>query len=352
METSSASNHLLSEDVQSPGWNQCRFCLENVPVEELISPCKCGGTVRFVHLECLRHWQREVGNSERATICQVCRGTFSVAPIPTGSFGRGREVRPLFEMVHTNPLYDDSAARNLPRNVLGQIQAMAVIGSLVVHTANDQSKQFAARRKPIAGTDFVSAVLEATLATRLSHWDRGVFLLAAGWEFKASDGSTALMGVNLAGAATETRLSFRMLQERLRGAPLHFRRGGPIRMDRWLALVAYKGRQPSPSSLVHLLEFPDEDEVCSGALFGEPDDVAAGHAVWSSKQLVSEVARNRWGLVRCEASDLAALPVGGAQEDRWSTIWQSREVTTVKVSGPPGKQSEILQACSGRCSIS
>lgn len=37
---------------------QCRFCLAEG--EDLVAPCECRGSQRWVHLSCLRRWQRAV----------------------------------------------------------------------------------------------------------------------------------------------------------------------------------------------------------------------------------------------------------------------------------------------------
>lgn len=36
----------------------CRICLgeENTDANPLIHPCKCAGTMKFIHIECLREW--------------------------------------------------------------------------------------------------------------------------------------------------------------------------------------------------------------------------------------------------------------------------------------------------------
>ena len=36
----------------------CRICLseEELPEHELISPCKCGGSMRYIGLSCLKEW--------------------------------------------------------------------------------------------------------------------------------------------------------------------------------------------------------------------------------------------------------------------------------------------------------
>lgn len=37
----------------------CRYCLEgDVCGDSLISPCECSGSAQYVHLQCLRKWQR------------------------------------------------------------------------------------------------------------------------------------------------------------------------------------------------------------------------------------------------------------------------------------------------------
>ncbi len=41
----------------------CRFCFEDEadrPDEPLIAPCACKGGQKYVHLSCLRRWQRMV----------------------------------------------------------------------------------------------------------------------------------------------------------------------------------------------------------------------------------------------------------------------------------------------------
>jgi hypothetical protein len=39
---------------------ECRYCFSGSEDGELISPCACKGGQAFVHLACLRRWQRMV----------------------------------------------------------------------------------------------------------------------------------------------------------------------------------------------------------------------------------------------------------------------------------------------------
>ena len=40
--------------------NTCKYCLEEEsPDDPLITPCKCSGTMSYVHLNCLQKWAKE-----------------------------------------------------------------------------------------------------------------------------------------------------------------------------------------------------------------------------------------------------------------------------------------------------
>ena len=75
--SSSAQNELI-----------CRFCLEPDVISNLISPCSCTGSSRYVHLRCLRIWQtsnsldnpRRNAQDRRGEICQSCTSPFDPPP--------------------------------------------------------------------------------------------------------------------------------------------------------------------------------------------------------------------------------------------------------------------------------
>jgi hypothetical protein len=69
----------------------CRYCFEGEEAGPLISPCACRGGQKWVHLACLRRWQRIVLVSQpthpafyerdpRHYKCNVCKGTFTCEP--------------------------------------------------------------------------------------------------------------------------------------------------------------------------------------------------------------------------------------------------------------------------------
>ena len=136
----------------------CRYCLmgdEDVEdgdedADELVSPCACRGDQRWVHLDCLRRWQRSVlvtqpthpafyESDERQSVCGVCRTTFSAA-------------------------YAPPERSELMRSFTGpELAALLDIGCLIV------CERRTARR--------MDAVLQLTGMPSLRHWARGVYLI-------------------------------------------------------------------------------------------------------------------------------------------------------------------------------
>ena len=69
----------------------CRYCFDGEEEGELISPCACRGGQKWVHLDCLRRWQRMVlvsqpthpmfhGEDQRQDNCNVCKQPFTCPP--------------------------------------------------------------------------------------------------------------------------------------------------------------------------------------------------------------------------------------------------------------------------------
>ncbi|XP_059181074.1 probable E3 ubiquitin-protein ligase MARCHF10 [Centropristis striata] len=66
--------------------DQCRIChsSDNSISNQLISPCLCSGTVKFVHLDCLRTWIRTKIHSgslpQKIKRCELCHGMLLLDP--------------------------------------------------------------------------------------------------------------------------------------------------------------------------------------------------------------------------------------------------------------------------------
>ena len=60
----------------------CRICFDkDISISKLISPCKCKGSSKFVHIHCLNTWQSHClntwQNTKKAYVCSICMSTFS-----------------------------------------------------------------------------------------------------------------------------------------------------------------------------------------------------------------------------------------------------------------------------------
>uniref|UniRef100_A0A803SPI1 RING-type E3 ubiquitin transferase n=1 Tax=Anolis carolinensis TaxID=28377 RepID=A0A803SPI1_ANOCA len=70
---------LLSEDSEEEEGDLCRICQmsSTSPTNLLIEPCKCTGSLKYVHQECMKKWLQSKINSgsslEAVTTCELCK---------------------------------------------------------------------------------------------------------------------------------------------------------------------------------------------------------------------------------------------------------------------------------------
>lgn len=53
--------------------NECRICLEEDEICNLISPCLCRGTTKYIHEKCLNEWRILSENRDNEHICPQCK---------------------------------------------------------------------------------------------------------------------------------------------------------------------------------------------------------------------------------------------------------------------------------------
>lgn len=61
----------------------CRLCwdTENSESGQLISPCACSGSLRYIHRRCLADWQRtqrQAGQGRKAQTCELCKAPYQL----------------------------------------------------------------------------------------------------------------------------------------------------------------------------------------------------------------------------------------------------------------------------------
>ena len=67
-------------DSQSTEENRCRYCLEtdNDNTNPLIVPCKCDGSLKYVHRKCLDKWRAGDLDSENVLTCEICHEDYCI----------------------------------------------------------------------------------------------------------------------------------------------------------------------------------------------------------------------------------------------------------------------------------
>ena len=63
---------------------ECRFCFQK-DLRPLLSPCRCNGTIKYVHTSCLERWRRENINQPSFSQCLICKTNYIGIDIPPPS---------------------------------------------------------------------------------------------------------------------------------------------------------------------------------------------------------------------------------------------------------------------------
>ena len=58
----------------------CRICLDEDDINNLIYPCKCTGTFKYVHKNCLNEWRTITSNENNRYKCEICNYTYQIVP--------------------------------------------------------------------------------------------------------------------------------------------------------------------------------------------------------------------------------------------------------------------------------
>eukprot|EP00474_Spongospora_subterranea_P006784 CRZ07242.1 hypothetical protein [Spongospora subterranea] len=54
----------------------CRICLEDSAVSDLIQPCQCKGSIRYVHRRCLNEWRAVSQKRNSFFSCELCNASY------------------------------------------------------------------------------------------------------------------------------------------------------------------------------------------------------------------------------------------------------------------------------------
>lgn len=316
----------------------CRICFcGEEDGQSLVSPCKCQGSQRYVHLSCLRKWQRSVqldrsnhpddtDHEDRHRICNVCKEPFDILPEDRATMMSG----------------------------LAEINPEEIRPGMVLIT-----KQTAAEEALPAGSQ-LNLLLRAYIEAKAAHFREAVYILTKIRSQEASDGSDAVIGVNLTRTmdtpdasmleAAPDEATMEMYEGR--GVRIRWMNGGPVSPRAVSAMLRLshlsRGRRTELCAKHGLEELAsDEGVVIQGSMLGvlmlaaeEADAAAAGgheraatvlawagYAQWSRTQLLGEIARGSWGWCQGTAADvrIATEQLSSGSTSLWSSMRYSQE---------------------------
>lgn len=55
----------------------CRICLDNDNINDLFSPCKCKGSIKYIHKSCLEEWRKQ--GSKQFFKCPNCKYSYRLS---------------------------------------------------------------------------------------------------------------------------------------------------------------------------------------------------------------------------------------------------------------------------------
>ena len=206
---------------------------------DVISPCDCSGTQRHVHLHCLLRWIAI--QPSRATKCEICNGSIRgraadvLANPAMQSFFRIH--RTLFACCTTNNRYDRTHSAALSSHtkeaLIGCMHAGGVILQTTSRAASSVQLDNASSQSSAA-----SQLLALLLASRRTHWHSSAFLIAFSRPHAASDGSAALIAVNITQQLKLHECTAALEFQRAHGVRCSVYRGGPCKSNRPIAILS------------------------------------------------------------------------------------------------------------------
>ncbi|KAH6948590.1 hypothetical protein HPB50_025186 [Hyalomma asiaticum] len=125
------------------GRAMCRICHDGDEEEPLVSPCKCSGTIRFVHVSCIEKWL----NQRNLDICDLCGERFQMAAQPSA----------VMQFFHWISQREGQLQRGLLRDVL--VWAIMTTGTVIVHAMILQVALSMASQRESVPTTFLLSVL-------------------------------------------------------------------------------------------------------------------------------------------------------------------------------------------------
>ena len=84
MNSSDEEQRLVNENKEDVA--SCRICYGTAEDGRLIKPCKCSGSVRYIHVSCLDKWRMTSANQNNAVRCDMCHYEYQFSRVLLAKF--------------------------------------------------------------------------------------------------------------------------------------------------------------------------------------------------------------------------------------------------------------------------
>ncbi|KAL1525616.1 hypothetical protein AB1Y20_020469 [Prymnesium parvum] len=305
----------------------CRFCMEEAEAEELIAPCQCIGTQKYVHAACLHRWQAiSLRNRLKCPVCQHSyRDEFIISAYAGArqSIPRSRLDRVTTWLVH-NFLWTTGVgllggAVWQRQNYLLIAMVLAVIlvwsvfrflpfwWAVVVDETGTPSWQLIRYGQPLEGLG-VGTLLVATHQIDAGIFRRSVLVITEHDQHTGSLGYILNSPFDVNSDSEIVQLSQHALQLPVHAAITHGR-GGPVAMGEWIAFHSFadvSGARPLGhghfvgGELTDIrrfaLEHIEHPQLPANEHPGAQLQlqVVHGYAAWAAGQLEGEIRAGAW----------------------------------------------------------
>lgn len=306
---------------------QCRYCFNYDILENLISPCQCKGNLKWVHLTCLRKWQKSVLLTQstnpkyRTNIdetCNVCLTKFNVKPPDR------------YEM--------------MLKYAGNEMAKLLIPSTFMVSDKTVSENNIDAIKKHKEDQFFTHSV---------NHWTYGVYLITD--VIKNNNSDDTILGVDFTRPITQLPTQFYTLDKKILNIQSIWKKydfiknipfinikyfiGGPCNPEAGVALVYLPEINKSKIDLSEFRIIKLEDKSCvygpieyvvqlivyfykNVSIFEKIDMYAfVGVAGWSREQLLGEISRRHWGLCNSKLDDLINY-----QNNMWENIYNSGRI--------------------------
>lgn len=85
-------NHMIYPVIDYSTQKQCRICLEEEGAGDMLAPCRCGGSMAWVHRNCLDSWRISDLTELTMSQCPTCKQNYIIDYVPLENNEKRRRI--------------------------------------------------------------------------------------------------------------------------------------------------------------------------------------------------------------------------------------------------------------------